>query len=109
MVRFSAPRAASSAAVALPSWEEHHLVGPRLRIGGGHLHRIPRVPEIHEIHALDHPAVLHVQAGDDALSKHQPPPLSVQRMKFISIRSPTGPDFSGWNCMPATFPRCTAA
>src|SRR5438552_9104266 len=29
--------------------------------------------------------------------------------KLRRIRSPTSPDFSGWNCTPATCPRCTIA
>ena len=46
--------------------EEHQLVGAGRVIGLGLFDGIAGVHEVHELHALHHPAVLDVQAGDDA-------------------------------------------
>ena len=88
--------------------EKHHLVGTLPGIGGGHFNRVTRIPQIHEIDALDHTAVLDIQAGDDPFGIHQAVPLTIST-KFASSFCPTSPDFSGWNWKPRIRPRCTAA
>ena len=49
--------------------EEHQLVGARRIIARGSLHRIAGVAQADEIHALHHPAVGNVEAGDDPHGK----------------------------------------
>lgn len=93
--------------------QEHHLVRARIRIGGRHLYRIPGIPEVEKIGALHHPAVLNIQTGDDPFRIHRPHPsfpdaARVISTKLRSSRWPVSPDFSGWNCIPITLPRCTA-
>ena len=36
------------------------------------------------------------------------PVMELQRAKFCKIVRPTGPDFSGWNWVAQTLPRCRA-
>ena len=72
----SAQRRASSAAVSASlvgrgDVEEHDLVGALVLIAGGELDGVPGVPDVHEVGALDHAALVHVEAGDDALEQHQ--------------------------------------
>ena len=50
--------------------EKAQLVGPRRVIGARGIHRIARIAQVHEIDALDHAALVHIQAGDDALGEH---------------------------------------
>jgi hypothetical protein len=45
--------------------QEGQLVGALGVIERGHLHRVAGVPQLPEVHPLDHPAAVHVQAGDD--------------------------------------------
>ncbi len=56
--------------VARGDVEEAELVGARLVIGGGGLHRIAGVTQVDEFDALDDAAVFHVKAGDDADLEH---------------------------------------
>ena len=46
--------------------EEGEFVGPLGVVTRGEFHRIARVAQVLEIDSLDHAAVVHVQAGDDA-------------------------------------------
>ena len=50
--------------------EEAQLVGPGRIIEGGLLHRIAGIAEGDEIHALDDPAILHVETRDDPEFQH---------------------------------------
>ena len=50
--------------------EEAELVGAGRVIGDGRFHRIAGVAQIDEIDALDHAAVFHVEAGNDADLEH---------------------------------------
>src|SRR5438309_567649 len=45
--------------------EEGELVGALRVVDPGHLHRVPGVDEVHEVDALDDPAGVDVQTGDD--------------------------------------------
>ena len=51
--------------------EEADLVGAGLRVAPGQLGRIALVGEVDEADALDDPAVLDVEAGDDTSQQHQ--------------------------------------
>ena len=46
--------------------EEDQFIGPLSIVSFGNLCWISRVPEVHEPGPLDHPAILDIQAGDDA-------------------------------------------
>src|SRR5690606_39766517 len=48
---------------------EGDLVGTLLVVAAGDLHRIAGVTAVLELHALAHPAVFHVQAGNDAFGQ----------------------------------------
>ena len=61
--------------VARRDVEEDDLVGARLVVDGGHLHRVARIAQVHEVHALDDTALVHVEAGYDALHQHRGDPL----------------------------------
>ena len=54
--------------------KEAEFVGTRCVIGLGDLHRISGIAEVDEVHALDDPAVLHVEAGDEPRLEHQRTP-----------------------------------
>ena len=56
--------------VARRDVEESKLVGAGRVIGDRGLHRIAGVAQVHKIHALDDPAVLDVEAGNDADFEH---------------------------------------
>ncbi len=49
--------------------EEGDLVGALLIVAASDLHRVTGVADVLELHALDHAAVVHVQARDDAFSQ----------------------------------------
>jgi hypothetical protein len=51
--------------------EKHQLVGPGRVIGASLLDRIAGIAQGDEIDALDHPPVLHVEAGNDPGLQHQ--------------------------------------
>ena len=57
---------------------------------------VARIAQVDEVDTLDHAAGGHVETGDNALGQHQ------SSTKFFTILSPSGPDFSGWNCTPKT-------
>ena len=59
--------------VARRDVEEAELVGPGRVVGFGGFHRIAGVAQFEELHALDHAAVLDVEAGDDAGLEHGGP------------------------------------
>ena len=46
--------------------EQHDLVRPVARVQDGQFSGVARVAQLDEVDALDHPAVGHVQAGDDS-------------------------------------------
>jgi hypothetical protein len=50
--------------------EEAELVGPFPVVETGRLDRVAGIDQVDEIDALDHPAVLDVEAGDDADFQH---------------------------------------
>ena len=50
--------------------EQHDFVGAFAGMARGLRGRIARIDEIDELHALDDAAVVHVEAGDDALGDH---------------------------------------
>lgn len=47
--------------------QKRHFVGTLFVVAHGNLHRITRITDTDKIHALDDAAVIHVQAGNDAL------------------------------------------
>ena len=53
--------------------QEDQLVGALGIVGQGRLDRVAGVAQVHEADALDHAAVLDVQAGNDTLGQHQAP------------------------------------
>ena len=60
----------AAALVAGGDVEEHQLIGAGGVVGAGLLDRIAGVAQGEELDALDHAAVLDVQAGDDSDLKH---------------------------------------
>ena len=66
-------------------------------------HRADAAPAV-EAHALDQPELLPQQGGNDAHLQHAGP-----SMKFLSSWKPARELFSGWNWVPHTWPRRTAA
>ena len=58
---------------------EHQLVRAAGAVVFRQLHRGGDIRQTGEIDALDHPAVPHVQAGDDAFGNHLPPPIASSR------------------------------
>ncbi len=90
------------------SVQVHHVEGLRaltleLPGHGGGVPGVLRGPVVVAAVQADAGAPEQVDGGKDDHG------LSVGSQKFASILSPTGPDFSGWNCRPATRPRRTAA
>jgi len=73
--------------------EEAEFVGARGVIGDRGFHRVAGVAQIDEIDALDHPAVLDVEAWDDADLEQTPPLLracvadEAQRIGRIELAS----------------------
>ena len=59
--------------------EKDHLVGALAVVAGGQLHRVAGVADVDEVGALDHPALVDVQAGDDALEVHASPASGLRR------------------------------
>src|SRR5690606_19158542 len=49
--------------------EEGDLVGTLLVVASGDLHRVTGIADVLELDALDHAAVVHVEAGNDAFGK----------------------------------------
>ena len=73
----SAQRRASSAdrlalLVRRGDVEEDDLVGALVLVAHGQLDRVAGVAQVHELDALDHAALVHVEAGDHAAQQHQP-------------------------------------
>src|SRR5690606_19089355 len=64
---------------------------------------IPGVAQTDEVYALDHTALLDVEARDDPFGQHAFP------KKLRTTRWPTAPDFSGWNCTAWMLPTWMAA
>ena len=89
--------------------QKYHLVRARFGIGGRNLDRIAGIAQVHKIDPFDHSPIANVQTGYDAFGIHQCSSSPAMAAKLRSRRSPTRPDFSGWNCTPITLPRCTAA
>src|SRR5690606_10395611 len=59
--------------------EERQLVRALRVVHAGHLHGVARVPEVLEVDALDDPAAVHVQAGNDSYGQtHATALLAVQ-------------------------------
>nr|GEU28313.1 hypothetical protein [Tanacetum cinerariifolium] len=50
--------------------EERQFVGALLVVAAGDFHRVAGVAQLGEVDALDHAAIGHVQAGNDAFGKH---------------------------------------
>jgi hypothetical protein len=68
--------------------EEAEFVGPGGVVDAGLLHRIAGIAQVDEVDALDHPPVLHVEAGDDAGFQHVTAPRRCTRVSalFASTR-----------------------
>ena len=56
---------------------KHQLVRPGGVVQPCHLHRVGYVLDALKVRALDHPAIAHVQTGDDAFGYHKDPSFSV--------------------------------
>ena len=78
--------------------EKDQLVGTTRGVVRGEFDGVTDVAQRHEGNALHHPAVAHVEAGNQALVRHR-----------SNQARPTGPLFSGWNCTPRKEPASTAA
>ena len=50
--------------------EEDDLVGALVLVAGGQLDGVAGVPDVDEVGALDHAALVHVEAGNDPLEQH---------------------------------------
>src|SRR5262249_11820337 len=66
--------------------EEYQLVSALIVVAGGELDGIAGVAQAYEVDALYDAAAGYVEAGDDSLYEHR---------KFLTMRIPTAPDFSG--------------
>jgi hypothetical protein len=67
--------------------EKSDLVGALLVVAAGDFHRVAGVADVLEFHALDHPAVVHVQAGDDAFSQcHSQSPVGSCELQAASCK-----------------------
>src|SRR5256885_2103318 len=97
-----APRASAFLAHSTAS----PFVDPLGVVAARELGGIARGAEPLEVHALDDLSVADVEARDDAFGQHEDSQNASAR-KFFSMCRPTSPDFSGWNCTPATRPRWT--
>src|SRR6185503_8815849 len=51
--------------------EEDDLVSALVLVAHGQLDGVAGVAQVHELHALHHPALVHVEAGDHAPEQHQ--------------------------------------
>src|ERR1039458_2263501 len=71
--------------------EEAKLVGTGRVIGNGSFHRIAGVAQIDEIDALDHTAVFHVEAGNDADFEHGYAAVRASRMSLSASAAPSRP------------------
>ena len=76
MKHSSAVRVATSSIVGRSSWvavmsRKTTSSAPCLVVDGGHLDRVAGVAQVHEVHAFDDPALVHVEAGYDALHQHR--------------------------------------
>src|SRR5699024_9835470 len=49
---------------------EHQLIGAAVTVKLGQLYRAGHIAKSQEVDALHHPAVLHIQAGNDSLGNH---------------------------------------
>ena len=58
---------------------EHQLVGALRVVAGGQLHGVAGVAQVQEVDALDHPAGVDVEAGDDPDGPHGAPGASARR------------------------------
>ena len=64
---------------------EHQLVGAAVAVVFGEAHGAGHIVESQKVDPLDHPAVLHVQAGDDALGNHcWGPPSRMASRRFTA-------------------------
>ena len=59
-----------AALVAGGDVEKDQLIGPRCAVATGQFHRVTGIPQTHEVHPLHHPAIGHVETGDDPLGNH---------------------------------------
>ncbi len=71
--------------------EEGELVGAGGIIGDRRLHRIAGIAQVDEVDALDDPAVLHIQAGDDANLEHGQAALRAARISAIASAGSSRP------------------
>ena len=69
--------------------EENDFVGAFAGVARGLRGGVAGIDEIDELHAFDDPAVMHVEAGDDALGQH------LHSRKLRRIFRPVAPEFSG--------------
>ena len=61
--------------------QKDDLVRALRRVELGQLDRVARVAQADEVNALDHPAVLDVQTGNDSFRQHQPFASSIARLR----------------------------
>src|ERR1700686_1743237 len=88
--------------------ENDKLVGAFDVVARRELSGIAGVAQIDEVHALDHALAVGVQARNDAVRETHPlPPAYCTKLERIF--APTGPDFSGWNCVAKIFPCSSTA
>ena len=91
--------------------EKHQFVGPFFLVARRDLDRIPGVAQVDEIDALDHPAAIDVQTGNDAFCQHVRPldRISLPRVGTIRVPAPlrksgkprlrpSGPEQAGGRC-----------
>ncbi len=82
--------------------QHYQLIGALNVVARRKRGRISGIAQIDEVHAFDDAFAVCIQARNDAVRQaHALPPA--WRTKLASICAPTGPDFSGWNCVAKTF------
>ena len=73
---------------------EHQLVGTGSVVHAGHFHRVGHVPDAFKVRALDHAAIAHIKAGNNAFGDHvvSPPftPVPAARSAQGPVRRCTG-------------------
>ena len=67
--------------------EEHQLVGALGVVASGQLHRVAGVAQADEVGPLDHPALVHVETGDDALQGHAARVAAARRAQALRAAS----------------------
>src|SRR5579871_650257 len=82
--------------------QDHKFIGALDVVACRERRRIAGVAQIYKVYALHDALAVRVQTWNDAAREAHPLPPAC-RTKLERICAPTGPDFSGWNCVAKTF------